>query len=126
MQYVGKLDIDLYRCVSEDIATDEVIITEERIEHIIERRGKGFYEKYRSQFAGIIADPDYIFSDERENTALVCKRFHPDGVAVNLVVRLCIRSDGAKYKNSIITAIQESEKRFAQRLRNNFPLYKKE
>lgn len=126
MQYVGKLDIDLYRCVSEDIATDEVIITEERIEHIIGRRGKDFYEKYRPQFASIVADPDYIFRDERENTALACKRFYQDGVAVNLVVRLCVKSDGDKYKNSIITAIQESEKRFAQRLRNNFPLYKKE
>ena len=27
-----------------DIITDEVIITSERIEHIAERRGEGFYE----------------------------------------------------------------------------------
>jgi len=29
-------------------------------------------------------------------------------------------------ENSIITAILESDKRYAQRLRNNIPLYKKE
>lgn len=30
VQYVGKLDKSIYRCVSEDITTDEVIITDER------------------------------------------------------------------------------------------------
>ena len=34
--------------------------------------------------------------------------------------------DNPEYKNSIITAIGESEKRFAQRLRNNTALYKNE
>ena len=37
MQYVGKIDKELFRCVSENITTDEVIITDERVQHIKER-----------------------------------------------------------------------------------------
>ena len=36
MQAVGHINIKLYRCITEDITTDEVIITEERIQHIEE------------------------------------------------------------------------------------------
>jgi hypothetical protein len=42
-----------------------------------------------------------------------------------LVLRLAVEGDNFDYKNSIITAIKENEKRFAQRLRNNTPIYKK-
>ncbi len=31
---IGKIDIEIYKCVAEDIVTDEVIITDERIQHI--------------------------------------------------------------------------------------------
>jgi len=34
--YVGKIDIQIYRCVTSDITTDELIITEKQIEHINE------------------------------------------------------------------------------------------
>lgn len=31
---VGRIDREIYKCITEDIVTDEVIITDERIEHI--------------------------------------------------------------------------------------------
>ena len=34
---IGKIDIEIYKCVAEDIVTDEVIITDERIQHIKSR-----------------------------------------------------------------------------------------
>ncbi|MCD7752873.1 MAG: hypothetical protein LUI10_14255 [Lachnospiraceae bacterium] len=111
--------------MTEDIRTDEVIITNERIEHIIERRGKDFYDTYSSQFANILKDPDYIFMD-KQNTALVSKYFSKDGKSVNIVLRIAVSTDNPDFKNSILTAIMENPKRFQQRLRNNSPLYKKE
>ena len=42
MLTVGYIDIEKYRCITDDITTDEVIITEERIHHIKERRGTDF------------------------------------------------------------------------------------
>lgn len=122
---VGKIEIDQYKPITPEIRTDEIIITDERIEHIIERRGKEFYEKYGSEFGNVVSDPDYIFKDKKENTALACKRFLDDGKYVNVAVRIAVSSDNPAYKNSIITAVGESEKRFAQRLRNNTPIYKK-
>ena len=122
---VGKINKDIYKCITEDIRTDEVIITDERIAHIIQRRGEDFYKKYGKHFYDILGDPDYIFPDKK-NTALVCKKFISDGKYINVALRLVTSTDNAEYKNSIITAVGESEKRFAQRLRNNKPLYKKE
>lgn len=122
---VGKIDRKIYKCITEDIVTDEVIITDERIQHIIDRRGNEFYEKYGDKFISILQEPDFIFKD-KENTALVCKEFEIDSKYVNLVLRLVVSTDDPEYKNSIITAVGESAKRFRQRLRNNKPLYKKE
>ena len=123
---IGKSDREIYKCITEDIRTDEVIITDERIEHIRERRGDEFYARYSSLFDEILRTPDYIFREKREHTALVCKRIVEDEKYVNLVLRIAIETDNPEYKNSIITAIGESEKRFAQRLRNNIVLYKNE
>ncbi len=125
MYFVGILDKELYACITEDIITEEVIITKERISHIIERRGETFYDRYGNEFSSILAEPDYIFR-ENENTALVCKRFEFDEKYINIVIRLVVSTDSKGYKNSIITAIGESERRFRQRLRNNSPLYKRE
>lgn len=122
---VGKISRDIYECITEDIITDEVIITDERIAHIIERRGQKFYDTYRDSFADIIRNPDYIFADKK-NTALVCKEFESDDKFVNIVLRIVVSTDNPDYKNSIITAVGENRKRFQQRLRNNTPLYKKE
>lgn len=122
---VGKIDRNIYRCITEDIRTDEVIITDERIDHIVKRRGQEFFDTYGDKFADIIRDPDFIFAD-KENTALVCKEFMQDDKFINIALRLVVSSDNPTYKNSIITAVGESTKRFQQRLRNNEPLYKKE
>lgn len=122
---VGKIDREIYKCITEDIVTDEVIITDERILHIIDRRGKEFYEKYGDKFINILQEPDFIFQDKK-NTALVCKEFAVDDKYINIALRLVVSTDNPEYKNSIITAVGESTKRFKQRLRNNEPLYKKE
>ena len=34
MQTVGRIDIEKYRCITDEIATDEVIITPERIQPV--------------------------------------------------------------------------------------------
>ena len=34
---VGKIDIEIYNCITSDITTDKVVITDERIEHINDR-----------------------------------------------------------------------------------------
>lgn len=111
MHPVGKIDKDRYSVIEKNIRTDEVIITDERIDHIRKRRGDAFYEKYNGVFAEILRNPDYIFKETREHTALVCKQVVQDKKYVNLALRIAIETDNPEYKNSIITAIGESKKR---------------
>ena len=115
---VGKINRNIYECITEDIVTDEVIITDERIAHIIERRGQKFYDTYRGSFADIIRNPDYIFADKK-NTATQRSTVEADDKFVNIVLRIAVSTDNPGYKNSIITAVGENRKRFQQRLRNN-------
>lgn len=123
---VGKIDVEKFETIANGrILTDEVIITDNRIEHIIERRGQQFYDDFNGYFPEIIEDPDYIFKDDMDNTAIVSKSYSHKGKTVNLVLRLVVEGENPSYKNSILTAIGENEKRFAQRLRNNAPVYEK-
>ena len=125
MHYIGKIDLDIYKCVTEDIITDEVILTDERMGHIIDRRGQEFYDKFHGLLGTVLSDPDYIFKDDVPNTAIVCKRFVEHEKTVNIVLRLVVEGDNPNYKNSILTIIGENNRRFEQRLRNNTPIYVK-
>lgn len=125
VNFVGKIDKSFYKEISKTIITDEVIITDERIEHIIQRRGQEFYDKYRPYFAEIVENPDYIFKDKKINTALAAKSVNKDGSSVNIVIKIATETDDPEFKNSIITAVVEGRKRFEQRLRNNEPIYKR-
>lgn len=89
---ICKIDLNLYKSIASDIITDEVIITDERIQHIIDRRGQEFYNRYGDKFMEILKDPDYIFED-KQNTALVCKQFLVDDKYVNLALRLVVSTD---------------------------------
>ena len=59
MHYIGRINRDFYQGITENkIITDDVIITDNRIQHIIEWRGKEFYEQYNKYFSDIIENPD--------------------------------------------------------------------
>lgn len=60
---VGKIDQEIYQCITNDIVTDEVIITDERIEHIKERHPND-YERFCSYIPEMISNPDYIIEAE--------------------------------------------------------------
>ena len=45
MNYVGKIDREIYKCITEDIVTDDVVITDERIKHT-EENHPGDYKNY--------------------------------------------------------------------------------
>ena len=45
MHLVGKINKDIYKCVTTDIATDEVIITDNQIQHIKDRHPND-YERF--------------------------------------------------------------------------------
>ena len=116
MYSVGKIDIEIYKCVTEDIQTDEVIITERQIEHIKERHPSD-YERYFSYAQEIIREPDYILEANKPNTAFVLKHIVDNGKNYQLILRLKTSHDPADYCNSIITFLKVEEKRYNRYLR---------
>lgn len=124
---VADIDIAKYSSIAPNIRSSAVVLTDNQIEHIIKQRGQDFYDKYNAYFQEIAEDPDYIFPDPNHpNTAIACKTLLIDGANVHLVIRLAVTGDDPELENSIITALYENPKRYAQRLRNKIPLYKKE
>lgn len=124
---IAKLDVQRYSCVAENIRSSDVILTEKQKEHIIERRGKEFYDKYSPYFKEIIENLDYIFKDKKyENTAIASKTISLNSKNISVVVRIAVEGDEPWRKSSVITVMCENEKRYRQRVRNNIILYKRE
>ena len=125
MHNVGKIDIEIYKCITEDIQTDEVIITDRQIEHIKERHPNDF-ERYFSYAKEIVQDPDYILEANKPSTAFVLKHIVDNGKNYQLILRLKTSQDPNDYKNSIITFLKVDDKKWAKYLRNKKILYSKE
>ena len=125
MYLEGKIDIEIYNCITKDITTDEVIITDERIQHIKEHHPNN-YEQYYSYMRSIIENPEYIIEANKPNTALILKSFSNGNETFKTVLRLITSSDNSKFKNSIITFMKINEKEWNRLLKNKKILYKSE
>lgn len=125
MQTIGHIDIEKYRCVTDDIATDEVIITDERIQHIMERH-PGDYERYFRFITEIVENPDYILEANKPNSALVLKHLECGGKNYKLILRLKTSSDPDIYKNSIISFQKVEDRRYIRYTHSEKVLYKRE
>lgn len=125
VQTVGHIDIEKYRCVTDDITTDEVIITDTQIQHIMERH-PGDYERFFGFFNEIISDPDYIIEANKPNTAILLKEVQIADESFKLVLRLAVSTDNPNYKNSIITFMKIDKKSLERLVRNKKVLYNRE
>ncbi|MGN0706897.1 MAG: PBECR2 nuclease fold domain-containing protein [Faecalibacterium sp.] len=125
VNFVCRLDREIYKVVTGDIASSEVIITDVQLQHIRERH-PDISETVKSYLSEAILQPDYIIETDRPNTANILKRFTIDGKGYQLVLRLRTSNDPAEFKNSIITFMSVNEKRWNQYLRNRKILYKHE
>ena len=125
MNFICRIDRELYRVVEDDLVTDEVIITEQQILHI-EDGHPGDYERLAAYVPQALQQPDYILRGNRPHTALVLKEISTPELTAEVVLRLKVSSDPEDYKNSIITLWNISQKRFRRLLRQSEILYKKE
>ncbi len=125
MHQVGKIDRDIYKCISKDIVTDEVIITDVQIKHIQERHPTD-YERFSRYFREIVEDPDFIIESPKPKTALLLKEIREGNEVFKTILRLATSEDNPGYKNSIITFMKINKKEWNRLLRNKKILYKKE
>lgn len=88
MHIIGRIDVEIYKCIAENITTDEVVITDERIQHI-KSRHHGDYDVIKPYIKDILASPDYILEDEsRKNTGLLLKEICQNGLKFQLILIL--------------------------------------
>ena len=125
VQTIGRIDRDKYSVVSSFIRTDEVIISDERIKHIMDHHPND-YQRYAHYIGEMLENPQYILDDPVQNTAVILHEFIESDEHFRLILKLAVIGDAEYKKNSIITFLKISEKKFKKYLRNKKILYKSE
>lgn len=125
MHIIGKINKNIYKCVTEDITTEEVIITDNQINHI-KNRHPNDYENFSSYFSDILSDPYFILEENKHNTDFILKKITENDLTVQLILRLQTSQDPKGYKNSIITFLKIDIKTWNKYLRNKKILYRKD
>ncbi len=121
---IGFLDMSVYKCISKNYLTDEVIITEKQLVHIKERHPEA-YKNTISYIGHILEQPDYIIKDKKPNTGLIIKQVTTYEKHMLLVLRICTSCKEGN-KNSVITAWEISEARLRNYVKNRQILYRHE
>lgn len=121
---ICDLDVEIYRCITPDIPEKEVVITDERIEHI-KHHHPGHFEEIAPFLREAVEFPDYILEDA-PNTGLILKAVTANGLRLQLVLRIHTPADSPGFKNSVISAWKISKTRWSNYLRNKKILYKTE
>lgn len=125
MQSIGKIDIQKFSVVSPRIKTNEVIITDERMAHI-KQRHPNVFEQYSQYISIMLTNPQYILADPVPDTAVILQEFSEGNEHFRLVLKLAVKESADGKKNSVITFLSISEKKFKKYLRNKEILYKSE
>ena len=106
---VGKIDMEIFKNISYNLITDEVILTNERYLHIIEGHKEDFMI-YSNILSQIIIEPNYILEDYKNKyTVMVIKKVENNN-NINVIIRLAIGEDLIHNKNSIMTMYRIREK----------------
>jgi len=122
--FVGRIDFERFRGFFPGMTTDEVIITDERIEHIRERHPYDF-ERYQGYMREMVESPDYILEANKPNSAVLLKEFTEDGKQFQAILRLHTSEDDLEFKNSVITFMKLKRSRYATYTRTKKVLYKR-
>lgn len=123
--YLGTLDIKIYQCITTEIDTDDVIVSEKQLLHIADHHPDSYSETL-IQLKSTIHDPDYIFLDERrKDTGLVAKQISVSGENLYIVLRICTDSQNGTLANSVISGWKISDNRLQNYIRHKRILYRK-
>lgn len=106
------------------LQTEEIIVTQERLEHIKERHAEDYpmFDEFAPQ---AVKNPDLVLKDaQNEGTIFVVKKLSRTNL--NVVVRLALVTDEDGYKNSVMTFYRIREKNLKKLENKHKVLYKKE
>ena len=88
---LGKLNTQPLESEFGKLKTDELIITNERIEHIKIRHPEDF-ELFEQYSLLVVNEPEFVIKDEKnENTVFITKKL--ENKNLNLVVKIILETD---------------------------------
>ena len=125
MVVIGRIDREIFRCIAEDIVTEEVVMTDNQLQHILQRHPEVF-PAVLDVLRDILRDPDYIIEDKHPYTGLVVRRLETGSESLQVVLRICTSEDQPGYKNSVISCWEISERRLKNYLRYKKILYNRQ
>ena len=123
-RYIGKLNTEVLEVEFGKLATDELILTDERDVHIKERHGQDYILFHRCLY-DVVKMPDLILKDSKNQNTVFCITYIEE-THLNIVVRLSLEVEGADRKNSVITSYQLGAKTLKRLIKNNKTLYNKD
>lgn len=119
---LGKIHVDLLESEYGSLQTDDIIITNERLEHIKEQHQIDYalFERYGRE---VVQEPDIIIKDEKHiATVFMIKRFI--NINLNAVVRLAMGTDSGELKNSVMTFYRIRESNLTKLINKNKVIFK--
>lgn len=121
---LGKLNTQPLGSEFGKLKTDELIITNERIEHIKIRHPEDF-ELFEQYSLLVVNEPEFVIKDEKnKNTVFITKKL--ENTNLNLVVKIILETDEDDLKNSVMTFYRIRDKNLKKLINKNRTLYKKE
>ena len=121
---LGKINMQILKSEFGTLQTDEIIVTDERINHIKNRHPED-YSLFTIYGASSVSDPDFVIKDEKNKGTVFMVKKLPD-TNLNVVVRVVLESDDIKLKNSVMTFYRLRDKNLKKLIDKNALLYKKE
>lgn len=121
---LGKINIEILKLEFGPLQTDEIVVTDERIDHIKNRHPED-YSLFTTHGVSSVSDPDFVIKDEKNKGTVFMVKKLPD-TNLNVVVRVVLGSDDRKLKNSVMTFYRLRDKNLKKLIDKNALLYKKE
>ena len=121
---LGNLDPAPLVPVFGPLQTTEVIVTDERADHIRERHPEDYllFERYAGE---LISSPDILLKDRKNAGTVFAVKKLPD-TNLNVVIRLVLDTDDSSLKNSVMTFYRIRDKNLKKLMERNPILYIRE
>ena len=124
IKQLGTIDISLLSETFGNIQTSEIIITNERLQHIYKRHPED-YNLFKEYGQSSVQNPDIIIKYEKNQGTIFMVKKLPD-TNLNVVVRVVLETDEIGWENSVMTFYRIREKNLKKLIKKNTLLYKKE
>lgn len=121
---LGEIESALLQGYFGELRTKEVVVTEERMEHIRERHPQDV-ELFILYGKETVVKPDILLVDEKHTGTVFATKRLPE-TNLNVVVRLVMETDREDRKNSVMTFYRIRERNLKKLMEKNRLLYSRE